>query len=66
MSTEKMTEEILKLLGDSLQPLQLKDISAHFGYKSDTGKYFVLKELLNQLCDDNLLRKSSRRRYFPD
>ncbi|MCX7735885.1 MAG: ribonuclease R [Candidatus Kapabacteria bacterium] len=63
MSKSELVEEILKLFRREDKPLQLNQISKQLGIKSETNKYQILKLALAELCRQNILNKSSRRRY---
>ncbi len=63
MSKSELVEEILKLFRREDKPLQLNQISKQLGIKSDTNRYQILKLALTELCRQDILNKSNRRRY---
>lgn len=63
MSKSEFVEEILRLFRREDKPLQLNQISKQLGIKSDSSKYQLLKLALVELCRQNILSKSNRRRY---
>ena len=60
---DELIDKIIKLLSNSDVPLQLLDISKTFKFKSDTDEYEYLRNVLNTLCQQGLINKSSRRKY---
>lgn len=63
MQHKELREKIIDVLKYSDEAIQLNEIAKIFAYKSDSPQYFLLKELLNQLVDEKLIVKSSRRKY---
>jgi len=63
MKNAKLKNEIIKIISENGPSIQLKDISKFLKIKSDTAEYFILKDILNQLVEENVLHKSARRRY---
>ncbi len=63
MSKSELVEEILKLFRREDKPLQLNQISKQLGIKSDSNRYQILKLALAELCRQEILNKSNRRRY---
>lgn len=63
MSKSELVEEILKLFRREGKPLQLNQISKQLGIKSDSNRYQILKLALADLCRQEILSKSNRRRY---
>lgn len=63
MKNAKLKNEIIKIISENGPSIQLKDISKFLKIKSDTEEYFILKDILNQLVQENVLHKSARRRY---
>lgn len=63
MNRENLSQKIISLLRASEATLKLNEISKHLGIRSDSESYLILKDVLNDLNQKNLIEKSSRRRY---
>jgi len=63
MRIDTIKNEILELLSSSPSAVNLNSISKSLAIKSDSEEYEMLKELLDNLADEGILEKSSRRRY---
>lgn len=58
-----LKDELIALLERSAEPIQLKTISKSLKLYSDSEEYFILKDILNELIQTNVISKSARRRY---
>jgi len=58
-----LKDELIALLERSAEPIQLKTISKALKLYSDTDEYFIMKDILNDLIQNNIVSKSARRRY---
>jgi len=63
MEQKELIEKILKLFNSEDRTLRLNEISKLLNIVSDAQEYLVLKSVLNELCLQNILLKSTRRRY---
>jgi ribonuclease R len=63
MDKIELTEEILKVFGKSDTTYKLSSIAKALKFKSDSLDYQKLKKTLLELCDQNVIEKSSRNRY---
>ena len=54
---------MLKIFSKASKPLQVNEISKSIGIKSESKEYPNLKKALNELVQQNIVAKSSRRRY---
>ena len=63
MNREKIVDRLLELLKDAKSPLKLNEISLALQVRSDTPEYDLLKDILADLSEQNVIEKSSRRRY---
>lgn len=63
MQIKKLEQKIISILRDSPTPLQLNKISNLLGISAESKEYSLLKQALNNLCQENVVFKSSRRRY---
>jgi ribonuclease R len=59
----KFIDRVITLLTDTDDAMQLVDISKSFGLKSDTTEYEELKDVLNMLVQEKVIKKNTRRRY---
>ncbi len=62
MLKETIYKELIELF-DSNQTFQLKDIAKHLKIKSNSEEYSILKDTLNEMIQNGILDKSTRRRY---
>ncbi len=63
MKKTEITDAILELFSRAEKPLQLHEISKELTIKSDSPEHDALKEALSELSEQNIVQKSSRRRY---
>lgn len=63
MRLQKIEQKIISILRDSSNPLQLNKISKLIGIHTQSKNYKFLKKALDNLCQENIVYKSSRRRY---
>jgi ribonuclease R len=63
INKNELIEEILKFLRENDNPQKLLSISKHLNIRSQTEEYNILKALLSEMENNNLVSKSSRRRY---
>lgn len=63
MNKKKLQESILGLFSKEAKPLQLNIISRNLSIKSSSGEYYLLKEVLAELCEQGILEKSNKRKY---
>lgn len=63
MRKQEITNLILSHFAEDDQPVQLNEISKKLQFKSDSKDYFLMKEVLADLCEQKILQKSSRRKY---
>jgi ribonuclease R len=59
-----LSDKILALFKSADKPMQLNEISKSLSLKADSPEYFQLRKALTELCDMEVLEKSSRRRYW--
>lgn len=63
MNKQEITNKLLKIFKTSSMPLQLKNIALKLGIKSNSEAYSLLKEALELLVEQDIIEKSTRRRY---
>lgn len=63
MQLKKIEQKIVSILRDSSNPLELNKISKLIGIPAQSKNYRFLKKALDNLCQENIVYKSSRRRY---
>ncbi|MGQ9818928.1 MAG: ribonuclease R [Candidatus Kapaibacteriales bacterium] len=63
MQIKKIEQKIISILRDSSRPLQLNRISKLIGISAQSRNYGFLKKALENLCQEKIVVKSSRRRY---
>jgi ribonuclease R len=63
MNREKITNDVLNVLTHSSNPLKLNEICNLVEIRSDQPEYLLLKDILADLIEKNIIDKSSRRRY---
>jgi len=60
---QDLTEELFALLERSSDPIQLNKIAKSLNLYSDTEEYYILKDILKEMSQNNTIHKSSKRRY---
>lgn len=63
MQTKKLEQKIISILRDNQVPLQLNKISKLIGISSQSKEYSILKQALDNLCQERIILKSSRRKF---
>ncbi|MFC2131884.1 ribonuclease R [Bacteroidota bacterium] len=63
MDQKELVERLLKLFSGERDTLRLNEVAKRLSIMSDSPEYLLLKSVLNELCAQNILQKSSRRRY---
>jgi ribonuclease R len=63
MTRDKLIKLILEVLGENSSPLNLNEISKSLQIKSESKDYSILKDILSDLTEKQILEKLSRRRY---
>lgn len=63
MQLRRIEKKIISILRDTPNPLQLHTITKLIGIPAQSKNYKFLKKALDNLCQENIVYKSSRRRY---
>lgn len=63
MNREALIENLLGLLKNSPSPIKLNEIAKALQIRSDNAEYEIMKDILSDLTEKNIINKSSRRRY---
>jgi len=63
MRKQDITNSLFELLSDSEIPLQLHDLAKNLSIKSSSNDYEILRGVLIELSEQNVIKKSARRRY---
>jgi ribonuclease R len=63
MNQKELIEKLLQLFSKSDNVLKLNEIAKSLSIPSDTPEYLLLQSVLNELCSQNIIQKSTRRRY---
>lgn len=63
MKKNEITDKVLEILSAQDRSFKLNEIATMLSLKSDTAEYFLLKEILEMLVEQNVVEKSTRRMY---
>ncbi|MDT3740856.1 MAG: ribonuclease R [Candidatus Kapabacteria bacterium] len=64
MTREQLIQKILDVFRDEDSPLRINDISKILRIKSDTSEYDILRDMLDDLTEKQLLERLPRRRFI--
>lgn len=63
MKKDEISQRLLEVLSESDRAYKLLELAKILGFPSDSDEYFVMKEVLEMLCEQNVVEKSKRRTY---
>ncbi len=63
MKNEEIAQKILEILNTGKKSYKLLEIAKEFGFLSDSPDYFLLKDVLEMLSEQDVITKSARRQY---
>ncbi len=63
MNQKQLIDDLLKLFSKNKNPIRLNQIAKSLSIKSDSPEYIILKSVLIELCNQKILKKSTRRLY---
>ena len=63
MNQKQLVDDLLRLFSSNKNPIRLNQIAKSLSIISDSPEYIILKSVLIELCNQKILKKSTRRLY---
>ncbi len=63
MTKEDISQKLIELFSGTDRAFKLVEIAKILGFRSDSDDYFLMKEVLEMLCEQEIVEKAKRRTY---